>query len=436
MHTTLDEFDIIVVGGGPGGCGAAYRAATNGARTLLIEREGCLGGGATTMLVNPFMPHLTGPGPNGESPVVVNAGLYAEVLRRLVERGAGTVINPGTRWTALLFEDEALKCILDDLMAEAGVQVLYHAALFDAEVQDGRLTAVQMAHNAGPLRVSGQVFIDGTGDGLLAHVAGCSWQAGDERGEVMPMTLNFIVAGVDTAKLPSIPELRARAMAGEADTPPLRNTNISCFHALPHGRVHFNAVRVPGDGIDPTALSSAEREGRRRAHNFVDWLRAHIDGFAQCRLEKTGSHIGVRETRRVIGDYLLNFDDLQAARKFADGVALCCYEVDIHGQQPNEGIEIAVPRGDWYEIPYRCLTPRGLANLLMASRSVSADAMVHASLRIMPVVMNIGEAAGIAAAMALPSGAVRRIDVQDLRRRIVACGGTLGARGAMERNSS
>ena len=329
----------------------------------------------------------------------------------------------GTKWTVLLFDDEPLKVVLDELLAEAGVTVLYHAALFDADVADGRVAAVRVAHNGGPIRVPGSVFIDGTGDSLLAYAAGCLWEQGDPRGQVMPMTLNFIVGGVDAAKLPKIAALRERAMRGDRDRPRLINTNVSCFHALPNGRVHFNAVRIPGSGVAPDALSHAEMEGRRRVRNFVDWLRAHVVGFEQCWLVKTGNHIGVRETRRVIGDCVLSFEDLQAARKFDDGVARCAYEVDIHGQEPNEGTEIEVPQGDWYEIPYRCLTPQGLTNLLVAARGVSADAMVHASLRITPVVMNIGEAAGIAAAMSLPDGNVRGVDVEDLRRRLRECGG-------------
>jgi hypothetical protein len=292
------------------------------------------------MLVCPFMPHVTSPGPHGEPPAVVNAGLFSEIIRRLVTRGAGSIINPGTQWTVLLFDDEPLKVVLDGLLSEAGVQVLHHAALFDAEVCDGRIAAVRLAHNAGPLRVSGRVFIDATGDALLAHVAGCPTVIGDVRGEVMPMTLNFIVAGVDTSRLPSMAEMRARALAGDRDQPPLLNTNLSCCHALPNGRVHFNAIRVPGNGVDPAAISQAEAEGRRRVQNFVAWLRANIDGFQQCWLAKTGSHIGVRETRRTIGDYLLVHEDFQTARKFDDGIALCSYEVDIHGQQPGEGIEI------------------------------------------------------------------------------------------------
>ncbi len=423
MDTVMEGFDVVVVGGGPGGCGAAVRAAESGARTLLIEREGCLGGGATTMLVCPFMPHMTGPGPDGVPQVVVNAGMFSQVIDRVIARGAGEIRNPGSKWTVLLFDDEPLKVVLDELTSEADVTVLNHAALFDADVRDGRIAAVRVAHNGGPLRVPGAVFIDGTGDALLAHVSGCTCLQGDEQGQVMPMTLNFIVGGVETSKLPRTEVLRERAMAGERDTPPLINTNVSCFHALPNGRVHFNAVRIPGSGIDPKALSHAEAEGRRRAHNFTAWLRANIDGFEHCWLDKTGNHVGIRETRRVMGDYVLNFEDLKTARKFGDGVARCCYEVDIHGQNPNEGMEFEVPQGDWYEIPYRCLTPVGLDNLLMAARSVSADAMVHASLRIMPVVMNIGEAAGTAAAMSLPSGNVRGIAIEELRRRLRQCGG-------------
>jgi hypothetical protein len=426
VETTIDNYDVVVVGGGPGGCGAAYRAATSGAKTLLIEREGCLGGGATTMLVNPFMPHLTGPGPKGEAQVEVNAGMFAEVIRRILARDAGKILNPGTKWTVLIFDDEVLKIVLDELLREAGVKVLYHAALFDAQTEGCRINSVRIAHNSGPLRVTGKVFIDGTGDGLLAHVAGCQWQQGNQEGLVMPMTLNFIVAGVDTSKLPSMAALKKRTEQGGNDQPALINTNVSCFHALPNGRVHFNAVRVTGSGLDPSDLSRAEEEGRRRALNFTAWLAGNIDGFQSCWLAKTGSHIGVRETRRVVGDYELNFGDLQAARKFADAIACCCYVVDIHGQKPNEMTEIEVPQGDWYEIPYRCLTPKGIDNILMASRSVSADVMVHASLRIMPVVMNIGEAAGFAATLSLPTGRVRDIKVPDLRRRIRDSGGMPG----------
>jgi hypothetical protein len=418
MHE-IGNYDVVVVGGGPGGFGAAVAAARQGASTLLVEREGCLGGGGTTMLVNPFMPHCTSPGPNGEPRRIINAGVFMEVIDRLVARGAAR--HEG----AVRFDDEALKLVLDEIAAEAGVKVLFHAALFDAEVQGAAVKAVRLAHNSGPLRAGGKVFVDGTGDALLAERAGCELLFGNEEGIVMPMTLNFIVGGVDTAFIPDHKEFKQRAAKGDKDTPALLNTNLSCRHIYPNGRVHFNAIRITGSTLDPWSLSGAEAEGRRRVDNFVRWLRACVPGFAGCYLVKTGNHIGIRESRRVLGDYMLVEDDFRKARKFDDGVASCCYCIDVHGQKQNETNLQGMGPGEYYHIPYRCLTPRGKTNLLMASRSISADILTHSSLRIMPVVMNIGEAAGTAAAMSLPAGDVRAIDVQDLRRRIRQSGGVL-----------
>ncbi|MHC4716670.1 MAG: FAD-dependent oxidoreductase [Planctomycetota bacterium] len=415
----IKGYDVVVVGGGPGGAGAAIKAARSGARTLLVEREGCLGGGATTMMVHPFMPHTTSPGPDDQKPQVVNAGLFGEVTDRLIDRGAGSM--PGV----VHFDDEALRVVLDELAAEAGADVLFHAALFDARVQDGRVRSVRLAHNGGPLRVAGNVFVDATGDALLAASAGCEIMIGDEDGNVMPMTLTFIVGGVDTDNIPTGRDMKERAAAGPDDDPPLINTNMSCMTALPGGRVNFNAVRISGDPLQPAQLSAAEAEGRRRVANYVAWLRANVPGFSDCYLIKTAGHIGVRESRRVVGDYMLAFEDFEACRKFNDGVACCSYEVDKHLQQHGKTLHIKLPPGEHYQIPYRCLIAQGVENLLVASRSISADVRVHASLRIMPSVMNIGEAAGYAAAMSLPTGDVRSVDVQTLRARIRDNGGAI-----------
>ena len=189
---TIDSYDVVVVGGGPGGVGAAVAAARGGAKTLLVEREGCLGGAGTTMLVNPFMRWTSTRGPNGEPPRVLNAGVFAEIMDRLRDRGA---LRPPPREGR--FDDEALKLVLDELVREAGADVLFHAALYDAETEDGVVAAVRLAHNAGPLRVTGKVFVDSTGDGLLAAAAGCELLVGNEDGMVMPMTLFFAVGGVD-----------------------------------------------------------------------------------------------------------------------------------------------------------------------------------------------------------------------------------------------
>jgi hypothetical protein len=401
---------------------AAVAAGRAGAKVLLLEREGCLGGGATTMLVHPFMAHETAPDSEGKRRVV-NAGLFAEIVDRLARRGAAVADVPCIR-----FEDEYMKIALDELASEAGVEVIFHAALFDAETRDTRVTAARFAHNGGPIRAVGKVFIDATGDSLLAAASGCQCAFGDERGNVMPMTLNFIVGGVDTGLLPRTPELRKLAAAGADDEPALANTNVSCVTSPRPGYVQFNAIRTPGNTIDPGDVSRCEAEGRRRVANFVAWLRANVPGCGGCYLVKTGQHVGIRESRRVMGDYVLSYDDFRSSRTFDDGIACCSYDVDIHGQaQGQTRIERLGP-GEYYQIPYRCLTPKGIDNLLVAGRGISADVEAHSSLRIMPTVMCVGQAAGIAAAMSLPSGQARSIDVRELRRRIVEAGGVLEPR--------
>jgi len=416
---TYQTCDVAVVGGGPGGVAAAVAAARAGARTLLLEREGCLGGGATTLFVQPFMTHETTAGPNGQPRKVVNAGIFKEICDRLAARGAQHYVTWGIH-----FDDEVLRVVLDELTADAGVEVIFHAALFDVECDGSRAAAATFAHNSAPLRVEAKVFVDSTGDSLLASRAGCECVYGDGAGRAQPMTLNFMVAGVDTEKMDHA-GMYGLVKKGGSDAPPLINANLSC-HTVPHpGMVHFNGIRVPLETLDPRAVSDAEIDGRRRVDNFVQWLRAKVPCFENCFLVKTGAHIGIRENRHVMGDYVLIADDFRRGATFDDGIACCAYDVDIHPPQPGGAIFEHLPPGGYYQIPYRCLTPRGVENLLIASRGISADYVAHGSFRVMPPVMCIGQAAGIAAAMALPAGHIREIDVQELRQRIRDAGGVL-----------
>jgi hypothetical protein len=418
----FDDYDVVVLGGGPGGCGAAVCAARAGARTLLVEREGCLGGGATTMLVHPFMPHkVHAPAGqcNADQPLV-NAGLYREVVDRLLARGKAK------EGFCVDFDDEYLKIVLEELVREAGADILYHAGVYDVDAADGTVCSARLAHNGGPIEVKASVFIDATGDALPAELAGCEIMRGDAQGRVQPTTLNFIVGGVGTERMPGYGAMAQRCAAGGDDEPALINTNYNC-HSIPRpGYVHFNAIRVHGDPLDPMDLSRMEIESRRRVENFVAWLKANVEGFEGCYLVKTGSHVGIRETRRVRGDYVLTYDDWKAGRRFDDGIAACSYSVDIHGQEDkSDESNEPMPPGHYYQVPYRCLTPRGARNLLIASRAISGDRQANGSYRIMPTVMNIGEAAGFAAAMALPSGDIRAVDIPALRDRLIAHGAAL-----------
>jgi hypothetical protein len=412
----VDQYDVAVVGGGPGGFAAAVAASREGARTILLEREGCLGGAATTMMVHPFMSHLTSRGPEGEDRKLVNAGVFKEVVDRLSQHGSADVSAP-----CICFDDEILKVVLDEIASEAGVSVIFHAALFDAEVADGRVAAARFAHNSGAIRIAAKTFIDATGDALLASSAGCECMFGDDEGKVMNMSLMFTVAGVDTASIPDRDEIKRMVRQGDDDDPPLKNNKIGTLSVPREGYVHFNAISVPGDTLDPSDVTNAEIESRRLVENFVEWVRRNVPVFANCFLVKTAAHVGIRESRRVLGDYILTGADFQGATKFDDAIACCSYYADRHGRAHGGHL----PPGEHYQIPYRCLTPKGIKNLLIAGRSISADVIANSSLRIMPTVMCIGQAAGIAAAMSLPSARVRDIDVQVLRRKIRTAGGVL-----------
>lgn len=374
------------------------------------------------MLVHPFMPHKVR-APKGQADAdqpLVNAGLYREVVDRLLARGKAR------EGFCVDFDDEYLKIVLEELVTEAGVDIMYHAAVYDVQASEGVVRRIRLAHNGGPVEVEAKVFIDATGDALVAELAGCEIMHGDSQGRVQPTTLNFIVGGVETDRMPGYGAMAQRCAAGGDDEPALINTNYNC-HSIPRpGYVHFNAIRVHGDPLDPLDLSRMEIESRRRVENFVAWLGANVEGFESCYLVKTASHVGIRETRRVRGDYVLTYDDWKAGRTFEDGIAACSYSVDIHGQedQSDESNE-PMPAGHYYQIPYRCLTPRGAVNLLIASRAISGDRQANGSYRIMPPVMNIGEAAGFAAAMAAASRDVRAIDVAKLRRTLIDHGAAL-----------
>lgn len=431
MMQTLDGYDVVVAGGGPGGCGAAIAAARAGARTLLIEREGWLGGGATSMLVNPFMSDLTAPAPETGRQLTVNAGLYRQVVDRLLDGGHGQRwVSVSGGWGGVNFDDEALKIILDDLAAEAGVTVLFHTALFDVEKSGDRVLALRAAHNGGPLRIPGRVFVDSTGDGLLAAAAGASFARGDDMGETMPLTLCFAIGGLDLARVPSRHAIRARCATGAQDTPALLNTNFSFSQIPPHGLMYVNAIRIPADPMDAFSLSAAEGNGRKLIQNFMAWARAHLPGFEQAFVAKTGVHVGVRESRRIEGDYTLTHEDFKRCARFDDAIACCAYMLDTHGQRPGENRFEHLPPGEYYQIPYRCLIPRRLENVLIGSRCISASREAFSSFRVMPPVMNIGEGAGYAAALARATGEARAVDPAALQSLIRAQGGALEPRDA------
>jgi len=413
--------EVIVSGGGLAGLCAAVAAAQEGADTLLIERYGFLGGMATAGLINPFMPYYTG----GEQ---IIEGLFQQIIDRL--DAAGGWSHRQDEWARDAFDPEIMKLVAQDMAEEAGVRLRLHTMVVDARSDNGHVGQVLLTSKSGLERAEATIFIDATGDGDLAAAAGAPYEQGrPEDGLSQPMTLMFRMAGVDEERMPSRQLINAlyddAKAAGDVDNP---RENVLWFYTTRPGEIHFNTTRVvKRDGTSAADLTLAELEARRQVKQMVNFLTNKVPGFADAYLSTTGTQIGVRESRRIRGEYVLTAEDVLGARKFADGIARGCYDIDIHNPSGTGTVIKRLPAGESYDIPYRCLCPRGFDNLLVAGRPISATHQAHSSVRIMSIAAAVGEAAGTAAAMCVVQGqSVTAVDVAELRERLRRRGANLG----------
>ena len=409
-----------VIGGGPAGLCAAVAAAEEGADTLLIERYGFLGGMATAGLINPFMPYYTG----GEQ---IIRGLFQRIIDKL--DAAGGWSHRQDEWGRDAFDPEIMKSVCQQMCEEAGVRLRLHTMVPAAVAEGGQVIRAILVSKSGIEAAQAAVFVDATGDGDLAAAAGAEYEQGrPEDGLCQPMTLMFRMGRVDEERMPPREEINhlydeAKAR-GEIDNP---RENVLLFYTTRRGEIHLNTTRVVRlDGTDANDLTKAELEGRRQVEQMVAFLKAQVAGFERAYLAATGTQIGVRESRRIMGEYVLTGEDVLGARKFPDGIARGCYPVDIHNPTGTGTVIKKLPPGETYDIPYRCLCPRGFDNLLVAGRPISADHEAHSSLRVMPIAAAIGEAAGVAAAIASrQQQAVSGINTQHLRHRLIERGASL-----------
>lgn len=414
----VHEADVVVIGGGPAGVCAAVAAAEEGADTLLVERYGFLGGMATAGLVNPFMPYRVG----SEQ---VNAGAFQRMIDGFEKLG-GWSHQPHA---PSAFDPEIAKLALDLMVRQAGVRLLLHSYLVGAEAVAGRVRKAVTAGKSGLQGIAAQVFVDASGDADLAALAGASFELGrPEDGFCQPMTMNFRMAGVDEDRMPSreaINELYLAAKArGEIDNP---RENCLWFFTTRRGEIHLNTTRVVKLNATRTEdLTAAELEGRRQVWEMVRFLTTHVPGFEHAHLSALPTQIGIRESRRVVGDYVLTTADVLSARKFADGIARGAYPVDIHNPAGTGTVIQHLPPGETYDIPYRCLCPVGFDNLLVAGRPISSDHGAHSSHRVMPIAACNGEAAGVAAALCVAGRHdIRGVAVGELRARLKARGASI-----------
>jgi hypothetical protein len=405
------KYDVIVVGGGPGGIGAAVTAARNGMSVLLIERYGFAGGMATAGLVNPFMYYRS----NTDANYYLPSPVFMEIVKSLSDNGAA---DKGGH----VFDDEILKILLDKLLLEAGVEILYHTLLTGAVSENGTVTGITVACKEGIHDLKAKIFIDATGDGDLANLAGFETEKGrKEDGACQPMTLCFRLGGVKADDWGALhKELNTVFKDGKASgeiTDPREDVLI--FRTLRPDVVHFNTTRVIAkDGTVSKDLGEAETIARNQVWELFNVFKNKSELCRDAFILKIAAQIGIRETRRVMGGYVLDANDVINAKTFDDGIARSSYPIDIHNPS-GSGTVIERVKGGYYEIPYRCIVPKGSKNLLMACRAISSTHEAHSSLRVMPVVASIGEAAGLAAVEALEEKiSVSKVDGSKLKKMI------------------
>ena len=423
----MKRYDVAVIGGGFAGVAAALAAARAGAEVLLVEKGNSLGGAAVNCLVNPFMPYWTMV--DGKR-VRLAAGIFREINERLMQR---TELDEKIRFLEkeLYFREEELKYILNDMVIEAGVRLLFHAHIFKAEAQDGRVTSVSVATRGGELRIEADYFIDATGDAQLAYLTGCPTTLGREPDHLcQPMTLCFRVGNVDVEKFMASRPVWAKAhadilAAGELINP---RENVLVFYSPNPDVLHFNTTRViKKNPTDPFDLTEAEILARKQVYEIYGLLKKHAEGLENSFLMMTAPEIGVRESRMIVGDYVLTESDCKNCMKFEDAIAACNYDIDIHNPEGTGTYIYSFKPGEYYTIPYRCLIPKTVSNLLVAGRCISSDHSAQASYRIMPFVCCIGEAAGEAAALAVQNRCgVSEIDVAALQNRLREQGAFIG----------
>ena len=411
------KYDLIVVGGGFAGVCAAMEAAKEGVKVLLVEKYNCLGGAAANCLILPYMPYWTIEPETGKKKSLTG-DLFMEILDRTDALG-------GLGKNRTCFDEEILKLVLNRMCAERGVKLLFNTTVVRANTEDGRIVSLEAWGKSRMLTLEADYFVDATGDAELSVLAGCKAKVGRAiDGLCQPMTLFFRMDGIDKEKYwehkPEINPLYQEFQAKGLIKNPRENVLI--FDTLHDGVLHFNTTRIiKMDPTDPYAVTKAEIEAREQVFEIHQFMKENIPGFENSKVLTTALQIGIRESRKVEGEYTLKEEELKALARFEDAIAVANYDIDIHNPAGTGTSHYYFGKGEWYEIPYRCLLPKGCTNLLVAGRCISSTHEAQASYRIMPYCAELGQAAGTAVSVAVKDGVTLRAvnikKVQEILRR-------------------
>jgi hypothetical protein len=439
------EYDLIVCGGGVSGFATALAAAEEGISVLLIERGTCIGGVATQGMVN----HILG-GRNYRQGALVSAvgGIYERLEKRLLLESAAVDVNtvdfsnPPHGWFSILaagvvIDGEKAKLIFEELLTEAGVEILYNTSIIDVVKKDGnRLDGLIVYNKSGLSFVKGKYFADTTGDADICAFADCPYLVGDENRGVAPASLELHVENVDHEELSKYMretgDLRFKNLI-----PPLRERGIWDFPyeifisvMLTEKDVFMiNTNRMIGiDALDERTVTKGVIDARKENFKLFDIMKNHFPGFKNARIRGIAPVLGIRESRRIVGEYVLTVDDLINGNSFDDAIAYSLYGWDLPdprkpSHQPDHGKK---RKSSYTPIPYRCLIPKGIDNLIVAGRCISVERPVLGPIRVMAPCIAMGEAAGYATGLALGNGiSYKNVDTAALREKILQKGGML-----------
>ncbi len=432
--------DVAVAGGGLAGCIAAIAARRTrpDTKVLLVERYGFLGGMATAGYVFPFMRYHALMPDHSRKRLV--GGIFKELTDRLLERGYAEA-NALDGDLVSRFDPAMLKCVLDAMVLEAGVDILFHGIVNRVETAKSGVGRSEVAKitaqtKAGSIDIIPKAVIDATGDAdIVYHAGGPVVMGREEDGLVQPATLNFRIGNIDPEhSAPAFSGFYRKeimdAMAIEKQRGNALTPRDDCLmFTAGQNQFHFNQTRVAGfDFTDPLQRTAAEIEGRKQAERFIRFLKEKIEGYENATVVGLGTELGLRETRRIVGEHVLTENELIDCTGHDDRVALGNYSIDIHDPKGTATTHIRhVPEGKWYSIPYGCLVPMEIDNVIVAGRPISTTHVAHSATRVMPTCSAIGHAAGVAAGMLASSPATKAFRDVDVK----AIQATLRAQGAV-----
>lgn len=404
----MGKVQVLVCGGGPAGIGAAIAAKRCGAEVVLVERYGFLGGTGTNALVHPWMSYYA-----GKKEII--AGIFKEIVDRLKKYNAykdsehfGNIHH--------CFDPEILKFVLFRMITEEKIKIFLHTFVTGTVVKNKRIKKVILQSKSGKEEVEPEIVVDTTGDADIAFYSGVPYQKGREDGALQPATLHFRMGGVDVRKIPSREEINNLYLKAKKEGKiKIPRENLLWFDTTIPDVIHFNTTRILNiDGTNRDDLTRAEIEAREQVMEIVNFLKENVPGFEKSYLIATGAQIGIRETRRIVGEYILNKDDILKAKKHPDGIACGSYGIDIHNPEGEGTIFIKLKEGEYYNIPYRCLINNSIENLIVAGRCISTTPEAFSAIRIQPICYATGQAAGVAAYLSLKRK-VNKINIKELQ---------------------